>query len=101
MVSYCSMGSSISVRSILQPCGTKTPNPTGIVYILHFLREGAGRVPSHIKHLRVLTLSLLVAPQQIESGTARLDPWEDRALLRHRLKCSSLAVQLKDLGYRV
>ena len=53
------------------------------------------------KDPQVFTLSLLVAPQQIESGTARLDAWEDRALLRHRLKCSSLAVQLEDFGYRV
>ena len=59
--------------------------------------------------LHILTVALehielvaeLVAPQQIESGTSRLDAWEDRALLRHRLKCSSLAVQLEDFGYRV
>jgi hypothetical protein len=53
------------------------------------------------KDPQVFTLSLLGAPQQIESGTARLDAWEDRALLRHRLKCSSLAVQREDFGYRV
>src|SRR5215212_12184387 len=34
MVSYCSMGFSISARSIRHPCGTKTPNLIGTVCLL-------------------------------------------------------------------
>src|SRR5215212_253959 len=34
IASYCSKGSSISTRSILQPCGTKTPKSTAIEFLL-------------------------------------------------------------------
>jgi hypothetical protein len=53
------------------------------------------------KDPQVFTLSLLVVPQQVESGTARRDFWKERALLPHRHECSCLAVQFEDLAYRV
>src|SRR5919199_3877598 len=49
MVSYCSIGSSISARSIRQPCGTKTPNLIGIVCLpsSSLLLRDVGRATSH------------------------------------------------------
>src|SRR5215207_2075120 len=45
MVSYCSMGSSISARSIRQPCGTNTPNLVVMVCSSRYSLRGVPQLP--------------------------------------------------------